>query len=88
MESENDEETEEQTEDTEEEEMITNVFPWEVEKPTTRKSERQRQPTSRYRDFQRFPQDCGDWKHCLDKPRFGGSNKLKKKCLQPKEAKI
>ena len=26
--------------------------------------------------------DCGLCKHCLDKPKFGGPNKMKQKCLE------
>ena len=27
-------------------------------------------------------EDCGQCQYCLDKPKFGGANTLKKKCIQ------
>jgi len=29
-------------------------------------------------------EDCGKCNYCLDKPKFGGANTLKKKCIQRK----
>ena len=53
-----------------------------------RKSTRTHRPPPRFKIFQCQPKDCGRCRNCRDKPRYGGPNKRKQKCLKPVEANI